>query len=69
MPATARRVLTAKGMTLPSDKLRLNPFSLSIYGDPKAEIDDLLPSIRDQGILVALVVAPGLHSDLHVLRA
>jgi ParB family transcriptional regulator, chromosome partitioning protein len=59
MPVTARRVLTAKRMTLPSDKLRLNPFSLLIYGDPKAEIDDLLPSIRDQGILVALVVAPG----------
>ena len=40
-------------------RLKPNRFSLSIYGDPSAEIDDLLPSIRDHGILVALVVAPG----------
>ena len=40
-------------------QIRTNPFSLSIYGEPSAEIDDLLPSIREHGILVALVVAPG----------
>ena len=40
---------------------RLSPstFSTSIYGDPVAEIDDLLPSIRDHGILVPLVIARG----------
>jgi len=38
----------------------LNPshFSLSIYGDSTTQIDDLLPSIREHGVLVALVVAP-----------
>ena len=43
----------------PLDPSRLdpNPFSLSLYGDPSAEIDDLLPSIREHGILVPLVVA------------
>ncbi len=43
---------------IPADRLKLNPFSLSIYGDPRAEIDDLIPSIREFGILVPLVVAP-----------
>jgi ParB family transcriptional regulator, chromosome partitioning protein len=40
---------------------QLNPsgFSRSIYGDPAAEVDDLLPSIRDHGILVPLVIACG----------
>jgi len=39
---------------------RLNPnrFSLSVYGDATTQIDDLLPSIREHGILVALIVAP-----------
>ena len=43
------------------DPTRLSPssFSRSIYGDPAAEIDDLLQSIRDHGILVPLVVARG----------
>lgn len=41
-------------------RLRPHPLSLSIYGDPAAEIDDLLPSVREHGILVPLVVAaPG----------
>jgi ParB family chromosome partitioning protein len=40
-------------------QLKPNRFSLSIYGDPAAEIDDLLPSIREHGILVAIVVVPG----------
>ena len=42
-------------MLTPS-QLKVNQFSVSIYGEPAAEIDDLLPSIRDQGILVPLVV-------------
>jgi len=33
-------------------------FSLSIYGDAVTQIDDLLPSIREHGILVPLIVAP-----------
>ena len=36
-----------------------NQFSISIYGDPEVEIDDLLESIRVHGVLVPLVVAPG----------
>jgi ParB family transcriptional regulator, chromosome partitioning protein len=39
-------------------RLSPSPFSLSIYGDATTQIDDLLPSIREQGILVALIVAP-----------
>ena len=39
--------------------LRASPFSLSLYGDPAKEVDDLKESIRAHGILVPLVVAPG----------
>ena len=40
--------------------LKANAFSLSVYGDPSAEIDDLMPSVREHGVLVPLVVAaPG----------
>ena len=35
-----------------------NPFSIAIYGDPDAEIGDLIESVRAHGILVPLVVAP-----------
>jgi ParB family transcriptional regulator, chromosome partitioning protein len=59
MPATANRVLPPRTIAIPPGRLTPNRFSLSIYGDPSAEIDDLLPSVRDLGILVALVVAPG----------
>ena len=41
---------------IPVGKLRSNPFSLETYGDPAAEIDDLIDGIRQQGILVPLVV-------------
>ena len=41
------------------EKLRPSPFSLEIYGDPAAEIDDLIESIRIHGVLVPLVVATG----------
>ena len=63
MPATANRAIAigTSTQTLALDPSRLNPhpFSLSLYGEPAAEIDDLLPSIREHGVLVALVVAPG----------
>jgi hypothetical protein len=63
MPATG----TANGLLAPPpstiavapSRLKPNPFSLSVYGDPTAEIDDLMSSVRDHGILVALVVAAG----------
>ncbi len=75
MPAIARARLAAKTETeteteteaeaktlgIAPGRLRPHPLSLSIYGDPTAEIDDLLPSVREHGILVPLVVAsPGL---------
>jgi ParB/RepB/Spo0J family partition protein len=40
------------------ERIRPNPFSLTIYGDPAAEVDDLIESIRTHGVLVPLVVAP-----------
>lgn len=43
---------------LPTAALRANPLSLSIYGDPTTEVDDLVDSIRDHGILVPLAVVP-----------
>ena len=42
------------------ERLKANTFSLSLYGDPSAEIDDLMPSVLEHGVLVPLVVAaPG----------
>jgi hypothetical protein len=38
------------------ERICSSPFSLAIYGDPAAEIDDLLESIRRHGVLVPLVV-------------
>jgi hypothetical protein len=38
------------------ERIRHNPFSLELYGDPATEIDDLIDSVRQQGILVPLVV-------------
>ncbi len=40
------------------DRLSSNEFSQSLYGDPFAEIGDLIESVRRQGILVPLVVTP-----------
>jgi len=41
------------------NRLKANPISLLIYGDPSGEVDDLQESIREHGILVPLVVALG----------
>ncbi|SIO56620.1 ParB/RepB/Spo0J family partition protein [Singulisphaera sp. GP187] len=38
------------------EEIRANPLSISIYGDPAGEIDDLIESVRTQGILVPLAV-------------
>ena len=65
---SATGAFTARTTTLAPSQLKPNDFSLSIYGDPAAEIDDLLPSIRDHGILVPLVVAAGPdHQGLEVI--
>lgn len=42
--------------SLPATELKSNPFSISLYGIPDAEIDDLLESVRTSGVLVPLVV-------------
>jgi ParB-like chromosome segregation protein Spo0J len=42
--------------TLVLERIRHSRFSLEIYGDPATEIDDLLDSVRQEGILVPLVV-------------
>ena len=59
MAAMRKGPVAPQTIAIPPRQLKPNSFSLSIYGDPAAEIDDLLPSIRDHGVLVALVVAPG----------
>jgi ParB/RepB/Spo0J family partition protein len=60
MPAIAHRPVAPETIGIDPEQLRPNPFSLSLYGDPSAEIDDLMPSVREHGILVPLVVAtPG----------
>ncbi len=46
-------------VAIPTVYLQPDSFSLSIYGDPDAEIHGLRTSIRQFGILVALVVTPG----------
>ena len=43
--------------------LIVNPLSLSVYGDPSADLESLKESIREQGILVPLVVAAGAERD------
>ncbi len=48
-----------RAIAIPPQRLNPNGFSMSIYGDVTTQIDDLLPSIREHGILVALIVAPG----------
>lgn len=42
--------------TLLTAELKSSPFSISLYGIPDAEIDDLLESVRTSGVLVPLVV-------------
>ena len=50
---------TRRSLAVSPSCLKPNQFSLSIYGDPASDVDDLLASIRQHGILVALVVSPG----------
>jgi ParB family transcriptional regulator, chromosome partitioning protein len=59
MPVTANCSPAPRTLAIAPSSLKPNRFSLSIYGDPANEIDDLTSSIREHGILVALVVAHG----------
>ncbi len=43
-------------LLLPVASIEENPFSIEIYGKPSGECDDLLESIRREGVLVPLVV-------------
>ena len=62
-PAAARTVSTTGKPTalrwISPQFLTVNPLSLSVYGDPSQDLDDLVVSIRENGILVPLVVAAG----------
>lgn len=53
----------SRRIAIPLSQLKPNTFSLSIYGDPATDVDDLVPSIREFGILVPLTVAPSLRPD------
>jgi ParB family transcriptional regulator, chromosome partitioning protein len=59
MPVEKVHNFATQIIALSPSKLKPNRISLSIYGDPAAEVDDLLPSIRENGILVPLVVVRG----------
>ncbi len=68
MPVVSPRILPIPGSTtiksmgvrwLGPNCLIANPLSLSVYGDPSADLEGLQESIREQGILVPLVVAEG----------
>jgi ParB family chromosome partitioning protein len=55
LPATALRPSPSPS-PIAVDRIRPSAFSITIYGDPHAEIDDLIESIRRHGVLVPLVV-------------
>ena len=57
MPLTTTGLDTSHVRAIAPGRLRPSRFSRAIYGDPTDLTDDLLQSIRDHGILVALVIA------------
>jgi hypothetical protein len=60
MPAIANHRLVPETTGIDPERLGPSPFSVSLYGDPSGEVDDLIASVREHGILVPLVVAaPG----------
>jgi ParB family transcriptional regulator, chromosome partitioning protein len=60
MPTIANHRLAPETIGIDLERLRPSPFSVSLYGDPSGEVDDLIASVREHGILVPLVVAaPG----------
>jgi len=54
MPSTLTALPSVR--PLATEDLKANSFSISIYGDPNLEIDGLVDSIREHGVLVPLVV-------------
>jgi ParB-like chromosome segregation protein Spo0J len=59
MSATANLLTILEKKLIEPNSIKPNRYSISIYGEPAVGIDDLLLSVREHGILVALVVAPG----------
>lgn len=54
-------------LAIATDRLIPSRFSQSLYGDPDAESDDLIESVRREGILVPLVVTPAGSGDWEVI--
>lgn len=48
--------ITREALRLATLRLKENPFSITVYGDPAAETEGLLESIQEHGVLVPLVV-------------
>jgi hypothetical protein len=59
MAARVKSLLTRRTIAIDIAYLKPSPFSVFLYGDATTGIDDLMASVREQGILVALVVASG----------
>jgi ParB family transcriptional regulator, chromosome partitioning protein len=55
-PKPATTPLSPSVRLIPSRLLQCSPFSMAVYGEPQVDADGLLVSIREQGILVPLVV-------------
>lgn len=64
MLVTAKDARNGQHLAIAPSRLKPSRFSRSLYGDPASEIDDLIPSVRDHGILVPLVVAPSSYPDM-----
>jgi len=57
LPSTGSTTSKSLGIRwLRPERLIASPLSLSVYGDPAADLESLKESIREQGILVPLVV-------------
>ena len=55
---TALASLTPIVARIATARIHPSSFSISIYGNPDSEVDDLIESVRAHGILVPLVVTP-----------
>lgn len=54
-------------LAIATDRLIPSHFSQSLYGDPDADSDDLIESVRREGILVPLVVTPVKSEDWEIV--
>src|SRR5262245_26565289 len=59
MPVSAKNLATSRVVAIPPSQLKLSRFSRLIYGDSTSLLEDILPSVRDHGILVPLAVVAG----------